>query len=85
MTKARQAVKVRRAHLVRQTLLDELQVTADILLIRPRHQQLGAHWGAKTKTPSLSKHTRHKGTSHNNHNNNNSSILVAIVIPALND
>lgn len=32
-----------------QTLLNELKVTADILLIWPGHQQLGAHLGGEKK------------------------------------
>lgn len=38
------------SHLMCQTLLNELKVTVDILLIRPRHKQLCAHCHRGTKT-----------------------------------
>lgn len=37
------------SHLMCQTLLNELKVTVDILLVRPWHKQLCAHWNAGTK------------------------------------
>lgn len=41
------------SHLMCQTLLNELKVTVDILLVRPWHKQLCAHWNAGTKNMTV--------------------------------
>lgn len=45
------------SHLMCQTLLNELKVTVDILLIRPRHKQLCAHCNTGTKMQQQVTHT----------------------------